>query len=105
IARALTAQPQAYMFDDSLSALDVTTDAKARAAPKGATRERTMIVIAQRVSTIRHAEQTVVLEAGRIGAPGTHDEPTEPCPTSRELVHSQAGADPAGVQTREGGDH
>ena len=93
IARALVTQPQVYLFDDSFSALDVTTDAQVRAALKEATKDRTTIIVAQRVSTIRHAEQIVVLEAGRVVGLGTHEELMETCPTYVEIVHSQAGAD------------
>ncbi len=103
IARALVTTPQIYLFDDSFSALDVTTDAKVRAALGQATKGRTLIIVAQRVSTIRHAEQIVVLDAGRVVGLGTHEELMGTCPTYVEIVQSQAGADDPHVGTSEVG--
>lgn len=103
IARALVTTPQIYLFDDSFSALDVTTDAKVRAALGQATKGRTLIIVAQRVSTIRHAEQIVVLDAGRVVGLGTHEELMSTCPTYVEIVQSQAGADDPHVGTSEVG--
>ena len=93
IARALVARPVVYLFDDSFSALDVATDARLRAALVPATRDATVLVVAQRVSTVRDADQILVLEAGRITARGTHDELLTTSGTYREIVESQIGAE------------
>ena len=74
IARALVHQPEIYLFDDSFSALDYATDAALRAALAHETAEATVLIVAQRVATIRDADKIIVLEAGRIVAAGTHDE-------------------------------
>jgi ATP-binding cassette subfamily B multidrug efflux pump len=89
IARALVAQPKVYLFDDSFSALDVATDARLRDSLADATTEATVIIVAQRVSTIRHADQIIVLDSGRIVGHGTHDELVESNDTYREIVESQ----------------
>jgi ATP-binding cassette subfamily B multidrug efflux pump len=89
IARALVRRPDVYLFDDSFSALDVATDARLRAALAPYTREAAVIVVAQRVSTIRHADQIVVLEDGEVVGLGTHDELLRTCPTYEEIVASQ----------------
>lgn len=102
IARALVVKPQIYLFDDSFSALDVTTDALVRAALKEATRDAAVIIVAQRVSTIQHAEQIVVLDGGKVVGTGTHDELLATCPTYVEIVQSQAGADDPHVGASEG---
>ena len=89
IARALVRRPDVYLFDDSFSALDVATDARLRAALAPYTRHAAVIVVAQRVSTIRHADQIVVLEDGEVLGIGKHDELLAHCPTYREIVASQ----------------
>ena len=89
IARALVRRPDVYLFDDSFSALDVATDARLRVALAPYTRQAAVIVVAQRVSTIRHADQIVVLEDGCVLGIGTHDELLAHCPTYREIVESQ----------------
>ena len=93
IARALVARPVVYLFDDSFSALDVATDARLRAALVPATRDATVLVVAQRVSTVRDADQILVLDAGRITARGTHDELLASSGTYREIVESQTRAE------------
>ncbi|QKE83632.1 ABC transporter ATP-binding protein [Arthrobacter sp. NEB 688] len=89
IARALVRRPHVYLFDDAFSALDVATDARLRAALRPVTREATVVVVAQRVSSIRHADQVVVLEDGAVVGVGTHDELVASCPTYVEIVESQ----------------
>ncbi|HEY4990749.1 MAG TPA: ABC transporter ATP-binding protein, partial [Nakamurella sp.] len=93
IARALVAQPNIYLFDDSFSALDLATDARLRAALRPTTRDKTMIIVAQRVSTIADADQIVVLEDGRVVGVGTFDELIETSPTFIEIVQSQLAAE------------
>jgi ATP-binding cassette subfamily B multidrug efflux pump len=89
IARALVHKPEIYLFDDSFSALDYATDARLRAALAAETARATVIIVAQRVSTIRAADQIIVLEAGRIVATGTHEELMRSDQTYREIVLSQ----------------
>jgi len=89
IARALVHRPEIYLFDDSFSALDYATDARLRAALAAETSEATVVIVAQRVATIRHADRIVVLEAGRIVASGTHAELMQTDETYREIVLSQ----------------
>jgi len=89
IARALVHKPQVYLFDDSFSALDYATDARLRSALATEVTGATVIIVAQRVSTIRHADQIVVLDAGRVVATGTHAELMDTSETYREIVLSQ----------------
>ena len=89
IARALAKQPEAYVFDDSFSALDVATDAKLREALSRETGGAAVLIVAQRVSTIRQADQILVLDNGRIVGRGRHEELMESCPTYQEIVESQ----------------
>ena len=89
IARALVAKPQIYLFDDSFSALDLSTDARLRAALRPHTREAAVVIVAQRVSTITDADQILVLEDGRLVGAGRHDELLVTCPTYAEIVQSQ----------------
>lgn len=93
IARAIAAQPEIYLFDDSFSALDVATDARLRAALKEPTKDATVIIVAQRVSTITTADQILVLEDGEIVARGTHTELLASSPTYQEIVSSQLSAE------------
>ena len=89
IARALVKQAPIYIFDDTFSALDFKTDAKLRAALKGYTKESTVFIVAQRVSTIMHADQILVLDEGRVVGKGTHEELLKNCETYREIAESQ----------------
>ncbi|MGP0223398.1 ABC transporter ATP-binding protein [Paenarthrobacter sp. NCHU4564] len=89
IARALVTKPNVYLFDDSFSALDVATDARLRKALKAKTQDATVIIVAQRVSTIAEADQILVLDNGRIVDRGTHEELLETSPTYQEIVESQ----------------
>ncbi|MGZ4773210.1 MAG: ABC transporter ATP-binding protein, partial [Ilumatobacteraceae bacterium] len=95
IARALVRQPEIYLFDDSFSALDLATDARLRAALAPHTADATVLIVAQRVSTIIAADQILVLEDGRSVGLGTHSELLETCSTYREIVESQMTADEA----------
>ena len=90
IARALIRHPEIYLFDDSFSALDLATDARLRAALAPSVRDAVVIIVAQRVSTIRDADQILVLENGECVGLGTHDELLATCPTFQEIVESQA---------------
>lgn len=89
IARALVKQAPIYIFDDTFSALDFKTDAKLRAALKGYTEQSTVFIVAQRVSTIMHADQILVLDEGRVVGKGTHEELLKNCETYREIAESQ----------------
>jgi ATP-binding cassette subfamily B protein len=84
-----------YLFDDAFSALDVATDARLRAALRPVTRDAAVIVVAQRVSTILHADRIVVLDEGRVVGSGTHEELLETCPTYLEIVQSQQAIEEA----------
>jgi ATP-binding cassette subfamily B protein len=95
IARAVIREPRIYLFDDSFSALDYATDARLRAALRPRTREATVIVVAQRVATIRDAEQILVLDHGRIVGRGTHTELLADNPTYQEIVTSQMSLEEA----------
>ena len=95
IARALVKRPEIYIFDDSFSALDLRTDARLRRALDTQLPEATRIVVAQRVSTIQHADQIVVLDHGRMVGIGSHDDLVDTCETYREIVESQLAAEEA----------
>jgi ATP-binding cassette subfamily B protein len=95
IARALVRKPGIYVFDDSFSALDLATDARLRAALAPETADATVIVVAQRVSTIKNADQIIVLEDGETVGIGTHAELLVACPTYAEIVSSQMTAEEA----------
>ncbi|WP_457100594.1 ABC transporter ATP-binding protein [Microbacterium sp. P5_E9] len=95
IARALAKKPGIYIFDDSFSALDLRTDAALRRALDTHLPHATRVVVAQRVSTIQHADQIVVLDHGRMVGIGRHDDLVETCETYREIVESQLAAEAA----------
>jgi ATP-binding cassette subfamily B protein len=91
IARALVRKPEVYLFDDSFSALDLTTDAKLRAALVPHTRDAAVVIVAQRVSTITSADQILVIEDGELCGVGTHEELLATNATYAEIVESQIG--------------
>jgi ATP-binding cassette subfamily B protein len=93
IARALVRQPEIYLFDDSFSALDLATDARLRVALRPRTADATVLIVAQRVSTIIDADQIIVLDDGVIVGAGTHEELLESSPTYLEIVESQLAAE------------
>ncbi|WP_456845415.1 ABC transporter ATP-binding protein [Cellulomonas sp. P5_C6] len=95
IARALVRKPSVFLFDDSFSALDYATDAALRAALVPETRDATVLVVAQRVATIRHADSIVVMEDGLVVGVGTHSELLESSETYREIVYSQVSVEEA----------
>lgn len=95
IARALVRKPAVYLFDDSFSALDFATDAALRAALRPETRHSAVVVVAQRVATIRDADRIVVLDEGGVVGTGTHTELMETCRTYQEIVLSQISAEEA----------
>jgi ATP-binding cassette subfamily B multidrug efflux pump len=95
IARALICTPEIYLFDDSFSALDLKTDARLRQALKSVTSNATVVIVAQRVSTIRDADQIVVLEDGAMVGLGTHESLLKSCQTYAEIVDSQQMAEVA----------
>ncbi|MFZ0160918.1 MAG: ABC transporter ATP-binding protein [Kineosporiaceae bacterium] len=95
IARALVRRPRVYLFDDSFSALDYGTDARLRAALVRETTLAAVVIVAQRVSTVLHADQIVVLDAGRVVGTGRHEELLAGCETYREIVESQLSAQDA----------
>jgi ATP-binding cassette subfamily B multidrug efflux pump len=103
IARALIRRPDLYLFDDSFSALDLQTDARLRAALAPYTKDSAVLVVAQRVSSIQHADQIVVLEDGRIVGLGRHHELIETCPTYAEIVASQLTAQESAALAPGGG--
>lgn len=89
IARAIAKHPRVYLFDDSFSALDYKTDVALRRALKAQTDNATVIIVAQRISTVLHANQILVLDEGRVVGMGTHARLLETCPEYREIARSQ----------------
>lgn len=89
IARAIATDPEIFVFDDSFSALDLKTDSKLRAALKEKTENKTVIIVAQRISTILNADQIIVLEEGKIVGKGTHEELMNTCETYKQIALSQ----------------
>ncbi|HOO28960.1 MAG TPA: ABC transporter ATP-binding protein, partial [Lachnospiraceae bacterium] len=89
IARALIRKPEIYIFDDSFSALDFKTDAALRKALYQEIENSTVLIVAQRVSTIMHADRILVLDNGELAGIGTHQELLENCGIYREIVYSQ----------------
>ena len=97
IARALIRHPEIYLFDDSFSALDLATDARLREALAPSVRDAVVVIVAQRVSTIRDADQILVLEDGVCVGLGTHDELLSTCATFQEIVESQAAVNEGAI--------
>lgn len=91
IARAIAKNPEIYIFDDSFSALDFKTDAKLRKALKGYTKDSTILIVAQRISSIMNADKIIVLEQGEIVGMGTHNELLKNCEVYKEIASSQLG--------------
>jgi len=89
IARALAKKPKIFIFDDSFSALDLKTDAKLRKELKSKTKDATVLIVAQRISTILHADQIVVLDEGKVVGIGTHDELMKNCEVYKQIALSQ----------------
>ena len=89
IARAIAINPEIFIFDDSFSALDLKTDSRLREALAKETKGKTIIIVAQRISTIMNAEQIIVLEEGKVVGKGTHEELMENCDTYRQIALSQ----------------
>ena len=89
IARAIAKNPKVYLFDDSFSALDYKTDVTLRRALKAQTDNATVIIVAQRISTVLHANQILVLDEGRLVGKGTHAQLMVSCPEYQEIARSQ----------------
>ena len=92
IARAIAKNPQIYIFDDSFSALDLKTDAKLRYALSSRVKDKAVIIVAQRISTIIHADQILVLDEGKLVGKGTHKELMESCEVYQQIANSQLSA-------------
>lgn len=105
IARAIAKNPQIYIFDDSFSALDLKTDAALRKALAEKVQDKTVIIVAQRISTILHADQILVLNEGQIAGKGTHEELLKNCETYREIAKSQLSAKELGIEESEVSSH
>jgi ATP-binding cassette subfamily B protein len=95
MARAIIRRPEIYLFDDSFSALDMATDARLRATLRPITADATVVVVAQRVSSVVDADQIIVLDDGAVVGTGTHEELLETCPTYQEIAASQELVDVA----------
>ena len=101
IARAIAKDPKIFIFDDSFSALDLKTDAALRKALAENVKDSTVIIVAQRISTILHAEQILVLDDGRIVGKGTHEELLKNCNVYQEIAKSQLSASELGLNESE----
>ena len=96
IARAIAKRPEIYIFDDSFSALDYATDQKLREALREVSAESTVLIVAQRISTVLNADRIIVLDGGRVAGMGTHKELMESCEEYRQIALSQLSAEEAG---------
>lgn len=113
IARAVAKQPDIFIFDDSFSALDYKTDVALRTALHEKTKDSTVIIVAQRISTVLHADQIIMLDGGKIAGKGTHKELLRTCPEYYQVAASQLSAEelegdmkePARTEGKEGADH
>ena len=105
IARAIAKHPDVYIFDDSFSALDFKTDSTLRKALKAHTKDATTIIVAQRISTILHADQILVLDEGEIVGKGTHEELMKHCTVYQEIAKSQMSAKELGLTDGEEGEY
>ena len=105
IARAIAKEPKIYLFDDSSSALDYKTDVTLRRALKEETDNATVIIVAQRISTILHAEQILVLDDGKVVGKGTHEELLRSCEVYQEIAKSQLSEKELGLKESEVADH
>lgn len=97
IARAIAKHPKIFVFDDSFSALDLKTDAELRKALSNTVQDSTVIIVAQRISTILHADQILVLDEGQIVGKGTHEELMKTCTVYQEIAKSQMSAKELGL--------
>ena len=105
IARAIAKNPRIFIFDDSFSALDLKTDAALRNALADNVKDSTVIIVAQRISTILHAEQILVLDDGRIVGKGTHEQLLKECEVYQQIAKSQLSARELGLEESEVADH
>ena len=105
IARAIAKDPKIFIFDDSFSALDLKTDAALRKALAENVKDSTVIIVAQRISTILHAEQILVLADGKVGGKGTHEELLRSCEVYQEIAKSQLSEKELGLKESEVADH
>lgn len=102
IARAIAKKPEIYIFDDSFSALDYETDAALRRALKQEMESSTILIVAQRVNTILHAEQIIVLDEGIIVGRGKHEELLQSCEVYRQIAMSQLSMEELNIKTNFG---
>lgn len=105
IARAIAKNPKIFIFDDSFSALDLKTDAALRKAISENVKDSTVIIVAQRISTILHAEQILVLDDGKVVGKGTHEQLLKNCDVYREIAKSQLSAKELGMDESEVSDN
>ena len=105
IARAIAKNPKIFIFDDSFSALDLKTDAALRKALSENVKDSTVIIVAQRISTILHAEQILVLDDGKVVGKGTHEQLLKDCEVYREIAKSQLSAKELGMDESEVSDN
>ena len=101
IARALAKHPEVVVFDDSFSALDYKTDARLREELARTQKEAAIVVVAQRIATIMHADQVIVLDDGQVVGQGTHEELLRSCPAYLEIAQSQLSAKELGLTQEE----